>query len=98
MDTLLVQALTGLASASSLFLVAAGLTLIFGVTRVVNFAHGSLFMLGGYVGWGVLPRRAREPQWFAAGVIATALVLAGLGALLEVGLLRRVYRAPEMFQ
>jgi branched-chain amino acid transport system permease protein len=95
---LVVQALTGLASASSLFLVAAGLTLIFGVTRVVNFAHGSLFMLGGYVGWSVLTRLPREPQWFAAGVITTALVLAGLGALLEVGLLRRVYRAPEMFQ
>ncbi len=40
------QLLNGLAGASSLFLVAAGLTLIFGVTRVVNFAHGSLYMLG----------------------------------------------------
>ena len=41
--------LTGLAGASSLFLVAAGLSLIFGVTRVVNFAHGSFFMLGLYL-------------------------------------------------
>ena len=48
--SLAVQLLNGLASASSLFLVAAGLTLIFGVTRVVNFAHGSLAMLGAYVG------------------------------------------------
>ena len=44
----LLQFLNGLASASALFLVAAGLTLIFGVTRVVNFAHGSLYMLGAY--------------------------------------------------
>ncbi len=48
----LLQFLNGLASASALFLVAAGLTLIFGVTRVVNFAHGSLYMLGAYTfGW-----------------------------------------------
>ena len=44
----LAQFLNGLASASSLFLVAAGLSLIFGVTRIVNFAHGSLYMLGMY--------------------------------------------------
>ena len=46
---LVVQLLNGLAGASSLFLVAAGLSLIFGVTRIVNFAHGSLFMLGTYI-------------------------------------------------
>ncbi|MDD2712816.1 MAG: hypothetical protein PHU77_07830, partial [Simplicispira sp.] len=45
---LLVQLLNGLASASSLFLVSAGLSLIFGVMRIVNFAHGSFFMLGIY--------------------------------------------------
>ena len=44
-----VQGLNGLAGASSLFLVAAGLSLIFGVTRIVNFAHGSFFMLGIYL-------------------------------------------------
>ncbi|HEU5480515.1 MAG TPA: hypothetical protein VFU90_11805, partial [Candidatus Tumulicola sp.] len=49
--SLAVQLLNGLASAASLFLVAAGLTLIFGVTRIVNFAHGSFFMLGAYVAW-----------------------------------------------
>jgi branched-chain amino acid transport system permease protein len=47
--SLAVQLLNGLASASSLFLIAAGLTLIFGVTRIVNFAHGSFFMVGAYV-------------------------------------------------
>ena len=44
----IVQLLNGLAGASSLFLVAAGLSLIFGVTRIVNFAHGSFYMLGIY--------------------------------------------------
>ncbi|PZP86463.1 MAG: hypothetical protein DI592_04525, partial [Stenotrophomonas maltophilia] len=45
------QLLNGLADASALFLVAAGLSLIFGVTRVVNFAHGSFYMLGIYLAW-----------------------------------------------
>ncbi len=47
----IVQLLNGLAGASSLFLVAAGLSLIFGVTRIVNFAHGSFFMLGVYIAY-----------------------------------------------
>jgi branched-chain amino acid transport system permease protein len=92
------QLLTGLAGASSLVLVAAGLTVIFGVTRVVNFSHGSLAMLGAYIGWSVLTRLPRDPAFFAIGVLATAAATAGLGAVIEVLLLRRIYRAPELFQ
>ncbi|MFN7193205.1 MAG: ABC transporter permease subunit, partial [Rhodospirillales bacterium] len=51
---ILIQFLNGLAGASSLFLVAAGLSLIFGVTRIVNFAHGALFMLGLYLAWSLI--------------------------------------------
>jgi len=98
MSFLLTQTLTGLASASSLFLVAAGLTVIFGVTRVVNFAHGSLCMLGAFIGWSILTRLPRDPAWFALGVLATAAATALIGAALEIGLLRRIYRAPELFQ
>ncbi len=98
MSFLLVHALTGLAGASSLFLVASGLTVIFGVTRVVNFAHGSLTMLGAYLGWTVLTHLPRDPAWFALGVACTAAGLAAFGALLEMGLLRRLYRSPELFQ
>ena len=90
--------LTGLAGASSLFLVAAGLTIIFGVTRVVNFSHGSLAMLGAYIGWSVLTRLPRDPASFTLGVLATVLATAALGAVIEMTLLRRVYRAPELFQ
>ncbi|GAC1345201.1 MAG: ABC transporter permease [Acetobacteraceae bacterium] len=95
---LLPQLLTGLAGASSLFLVAAGLTVIFGVTRVVNFSHGSLAMLGAYIGWSVLTRLPRDPAWFVLGVLATALATGAIGVVLEIALLRRVYRAPELFQ
>ena len=98
MGFLLTQALTALASASSLFLVAAGLTVIFGVTRVVNFAQGSLTMLGAYIAWTILRHLPRDPASFALGVLATTLALAVLGALLEMTLLRRIYRAPELFQ
>ena len=53
-SAIFVQLLNGLASASSLFLVAAGLSLIFGVTRIVNFAHGSLYMLGTYIAYSLV--------------------------------------------
>lgn len=101
MDFLVIQALTGLASASSLFLVASGLSLIFGVTRIVNFAHGSLFMLGAYIAWtltGALGWADHAgPLGFWGGVLASALAVAALGTLVEVTLLRRIYKAPPLF-
>ena len=51
-----VQFLTGLASAASLFLVASGLSIIFGVTRIVNFAHGAFYMLGAYLAFTLTER------------------------------------------
>ncbi|MGE5104637.1 MAG: ABC transporter permease [Betaproteobacteria bacterium] len=99
--SLAVQLLNGLASASSLFLIAAGLTLIFGVTRVVNFAHGSLFMLGAYVAYSagtVLGAYDGAPLGFWGGALAAALFVAVLGALVERLLLARLYAAPELLQ
>ena len=98
MGFLLTQLLTALASASSLFLIAAGLTVIFGVTRVVNFAQGSLTMLGAYIAWTILRHLPANPAAFALGVVLTAAALALLGVVLESVLLRRLYRAPELFQ
>lgn len=94
---LIVQLLNGLASASSLFLVAAGLSLIFGVTRIVNFAHGSFFMLGTYIAYTLVDRLGT--QWgFWPSVVLAALAVGVLGALIELLLLRRIYKAPELFQ
>jgi branched-chain amino acid transport system permease protein len=92
------QLLTGLANASSLFLIACGLSIIFGVTRIVNFAHGSLYMLGAYIAYtlviwldgGILG------FWFSMAAAAAAVGLIGLA--LEFTILRRLYRAPELFQ
>jgi branched-chain amino acid transport system permease protein len=95
-SALLVQLLNGLAGASSLFLVAAGLSLIFGVTRIVNFAHGSFFMLGVYIAYTLAEKLGGWGFWPALAI--AALVVGLLGAVVEVLLLRRIYRAPELFQ
>ncbi|MBV8696666.1 MAG: ABC transporter permease [Bradyrhizobium sp.] len=93
----IVQFLTGLASAASLFLVASGLSIIFGVTRIVNFAHGAFYMLGAYVAYTLTDRLAGA-LGFWGGIVAAALIVAAAGALVEMILLRRIYHAPELFQ
>jgi branched-chain amino acid transport system permease protein len=98
---LLVQLLNGLAGASSLFLVGAGLSLIFGVTRIVNFAHGSFYMLGVYIAYTLADRLGvlGAGAWlFWPALLLASLAVGAIGALVEVLLLRRVYRAPELFQ
>ena len=93
LSSVLIQFLNGLAGASSLFLVAAGLSLIFGVTRVVNFAHGSLYMLGMYLAvW------LSERVGFWAAVPLAAAMVGVVGFFAEVLLLRRIYKAPELLQ
>src|ERR1700754_1473698 len=97
LSAFLFQALNGLSTASGLFFVAAGLSLIFGVTRIVNIAHGSLYMLGTYIAYTFA---TTFYGWlgFWGGIVATALIVGVFGALIEVVLLRRIYRAPELFQ
>lgn len=98
MDLLLLQLLTGLASASSLFLVACGLTIIFGVTRIVNFAHGSFYMLGAYLAVELIGRfGGATPLGFWGGVIAAALIVGLVGVIVELLILRRIYDGPELF-
>lgn len=92
-----VQLLNGLASASSLFLVGAGLSLIFGVTRIVNFAHGSLYMVGIYVAYSIVGQLGNGIG-FWPGLLLAALAVGVLGAAIEMLLLRRIYHAPELFQ
>jgi ABC-type branched-subunit amino acid transport system permease subunit len=96
-DSLLFQALNGLSSASGLFFVAAGLSLIFGVTRIINIAHGSLYMLGTYVAYSIATNVGGGLGYWG-GILATAVIVGLLGAAIEIVLLRRIYRAPELFQ
>jgi len=97
MGFLVAQFLTGLANAASLFLVAAGLSIIFGVTRIVNFAHGAFYMAGAYVAY-TLTERLAGGLGFWGGLILASVAVAALGALVEMLLLRRLYHAPELFQ
>ena len=97
----LLQILNGLASASSLFIISAGLTIVFGVTRIVNFAHGSFYMLGAYFAVSIIPRLlALNGSFFAflLGVALAAVATGVIGVALEVLLLRRIYGVPELFQ
>lgn len=97
MGLFIAQLLTGLANAATLFLVASGLSLIFGVTRIVNFAHGSFYMLGAFVGYSlmqVLPGAIG----FWASVLLTGLIVGLIGVVVEMLVLRPVYKAPELFQ
>ncbi|MGD9806427.1 MAG: ABC transporter permease [Hyphomicrobiaceae bacterium] len=96
--SLVIQTLNGLASASLLFLVALGLTLIFGVTRIVNFAHGSLYMLGAYIGVSFYEWLGGGGLGFWGGALGAAITVAIVGIVMEVTVLRRLYRAPELLQ
>ncbi len=96
-----VQLLNGLAQASTLFLVAAGLSLIFGVTKIVNFAHGSFYMLGVYIAYALtegLGRRWGLTWSYWPLVLLTGLIVGLLGAGVEVLFLRRIYKSPEIYQ
>src|ERR1700712_3514624 len=94
---LAVQLINGLADACALFLVASGLSLIFGVTRIVNFAHGSFFMLGIYIACTLANRFGSTVAGFWLSIVMAAFVVGVLGAFVEMVVLRRIYRAPELF-
>ena len=97
MSFYVVQFLSGLASAASLFLVASGLSIIFGVTRIVNFAHGAFYMLGAYMAF-TLTERLSGAVGFWAGIVIAAIIVAAVGVIVEMVVLRRIYRSPELFQ
>ncbi|HRK18395.1 MAG TPA: ABC transporter permease [Hyphomicrobiaceae bacterium] len=98
---IVIQFLNGLASAASLFIIASGLTIVFGVTRIVNFAHGSLYMLGAYFAVSILPRLydvSNSFPMFIAGLLIAAAITGLIGVFMEVALLRRIYKMPELLQ
>lgn len=92
------QFMGGLTTAMFLFLIASGLSLVFGIMRVINFAHGSFYMLGAYLAW-------QGMQWFhpaAGGFWAAALFAAAgvglLGAVVERLFFRSLYGVDELYQ
>jgi len=85
---LITQSLNALSQAALLFFLGVGLTLIFGIMRIVNFAHGTLYMLGAFVGYSV----ARLTGSFWAALLLAPLAVGLVGMLFEFSILRRLYR------
>jgi len=83
-DLIVIQTVNGIVTGLILALVASGLTLIFGILDVVNFAHGELFMLGAYV--GVLVVASTGSFWL--GLLASSIIVAIFGAVLQIVTLR----------
>ncbi|MGI6247764.1 MAG: branched-chain amino acid ABC transporter permease [Pseudochelatococcus sp.] len=95
----LIQLVNGLMEGMTLFLIASGLTLIFGVTRIINFAHGSLYMLGAFLTHDLVPLIAPGTvQGFFAAVVVSAAIVAALGVVFEMLVLRRIYGADSLMQ
>ena len=84
---LVTQCLNALSQAALLFFLGCGLTLIFGIMRIVNFAHGAFFMLGAYVGWSAVYVTGS----FWGALVAAPILVGGFGAAFEMGILRRLY-------
>ena len=101
MDIFIIRVVNSLLDASTLFLIAGGLSLIYGVMRLVNLAHGNLYAIGAYVAaWAVgavLGGGTANPLYLLllpAGALAAGLV----GAILEPTFLRPLYKRPEEYQ
>ncbi len=88
------QFLNGLQFGLMLFLIAAGLTLVFGIMDLMNLAHGSLYMAGAYVAADIMQRTGS----FTLAVAGACLIVAVVGLVLEVGLIRRLYQRDHLAQ
>ena len=106
MDTLVIQVLNSIFYAAVLFLISAGLSLIYGVMRIVNLAHGTFYALGAYVSaWAVGTvfgvSASGSGNWVLAGQLLLlpigAFAIAAVGAVIEPTLLRPLYRRPEEY-
>lgn len=101
-ELFLLAVLDGVSYAALLFLVALGMTLVFGVMRILNMAHGSMYAFGGYFAatlgmWAVAAKFS--PAWsFLWLLIAAVVVGAILGAVMEIFLLRRIYHKEQILQ
>lgn len=90
--------LGGLASAAVIYLVASGLSLVFGVMGVLNFAHGVLYTLGAYLGFTVSNTVGGGVLGFLLAVLVAPLVVGAIGAVMEVGFLRPIYGRELLYQ
>lgn len=98
LSNLFAQFISGLCRAMVLFLMASGLTIVFGVMRVVNFAHGSFYMLGAYLAYSLTQFYATTPSRFWIALIVAPTLVSLVGGLVEYVLLRRIYDKDHLMQ
>lgn len=92
------QTTSGLIVGMLLFLVAAGVTLIFGVLKIVNFAHGTFYMLGAYCAFQIVQWIGLDGGRFWLAALGAALAIAALGGIVERFLFRHLYGKEELYQ
>lgn len=92
------QFLAGLANGMLLFVVAAGLSLIFGVLRIINFAHGAIFMLGAYIAFTIVSVTGQSLPTFILALAGSTIVTFLFGVGFEMLFLRRIYKSQQTFQ
>ena len=95
MDTLLLQLLNSLSYGFLLFIITCGISIVFGILGVLNLAHGSIYLLGSYIGYSVI-MKAGLPFWVA--ILAVPLIIAALGFLIEIVILRPTYKLGHLSQ
>jgi branched-subunit amino acid ABC-type transport system permease component len=92
------QFMGGLTTAMFLFLIASGLSLVFGVMRVINFAHGSFYMIGAYLAWQMVEWLHPSGEAFWPAALFAALGVGALGAVVERLFFRSLYGREELYQ
>lgn len=97
-EVILAQVLSGISNGMILFIIASGLTLIFGVLRVINFAHGSLYMLAAFVAVPIAAFFAAKELGFFTALLIVPLLVAVFGAILERVLFKRIYDKEHLLQ
>lgn len=97
METLFLPLVNGMTWAMMVFLVASGLSLVFGVLKILNFAHGGFFMLGVYLTYTFIRNHALSPLKFFLIVFLCGIILAIIGAILERLIIRRFYQLDEAY-
>jgi branched-chain amino acid transport system permease protein len=95
----LVQSVNGVIIAMAIYLIASGLSLVFGVLGVLNFAHGSFYMLGAFLVFTVTRQiLTAAPGKFWLAVVIVPVLVALVGLVVETGLLRFIYKADPLYQ
>ena len=89
MGTLLLQLMNALSYGFLLFIITCGISIVFGILGVLNLAHGSLYLLGSYIGYSLI-MKAGLPFWVA--LLAVPLIIAALGYITEIAILRPTYK------